>query len=73
MTYEKDEKGVKKGREETDQIEQGESRRRFIKKAGTAGLAVPVITTLAGKELLTRSAHAETPGDDGEENGGSSY
>ena len=42
-------------------------------KAGTAGLAVPVITTLAGKELLTRSAHAETPGDDGEENGGHSY
>ena len=45
-----------------------DSRRRFLKQAGTAGMALPVIVTLSGKDLLVRSAKAQSePGDD---NGG---
>ena len=48
-----------------------DSRRRFLKQAGTAGMALPVIVTLSGKDLLVRSAKAESaPGDDNGGGGG---
>ena len=48
-----------------------DSRRRFLKQAGTAGMALPVIVTLSGKDLLVRSAKAQSgPGDDNGGGGG---
>lgn len=37
-----------------------ESRRRFLKKAGTIAIAAPVMETLSREGLLVRSAHAQT-------------
>ena len=41
------------------------ARRRFLKVAGAGAVAVPVIESLTGAELLTRAARAQT----GEEEG----
>ena len=38
------------------------ARRRFLKVAGTAAVAVPVMETLTGRDLLTTSANAQTAG-----------
>lgn len=40
--------------------EQRAARRRFIKVAGAGALAVPVMETITGKDLLTVSAQAQT-------------
>jgi hypothetical protein len=37
-----------------------ETRRRFLKKAGTIAIAAPVMETLSREGLLVRSAHAQT-------------
>lgn len=37
-----------------------ESRRRFLKKAGTVVVAAPVIESMSREGLLVRSAHAQT-------------
>lgn len=37
-----------------------DSRRRFLKKAGTIVVAAPVIESLSREGLLVRSAHAQT-------------
>ena len=56
---------------ETNPSTRADSRRRFLKQAGTAGMALPVIVTLSGKDLLVRSAKAESgPGDDNGRGGG---
>ena len=44
---------------EPDTIERA-ARRRFIKTVGAAGIAVPVIETLTGQDLLTTAAKAQT-------------
>jgi hypothetical protein len=41
-----------------DSVEQG--RRRLLKVAGAVALAGPVMETLTGKDLLTRSAQAQS-------------
>lgn len=38
------------------------ARRRFLKLTGAAALAVPVIESVTGKDLLTVSAQAQTAG-----------
>jgi hypothetical protein len=38
------------------------ARRRFLTIAGTAAVAVPVMETLTGHDLLTTSAKAQTAG-----------
>ena len=67
MKHSEDDKVDKEQKTTGENFRDFESRRRFIKKAGTAGLAVPAITTLAGKDLLTRSARAQTPSEDDED------
>jgi hypothetical protein len=37
-------------------------RRRFIKAAGATAVAVPVMETLTGRDILTMSARAQTAG-----------
>ena len=37
-----------------------DNRRRFLKKAGTIAIAVPVMESLSREGLLVRSAHAQT-------------
>jgi hypothetical protein len=37
-----------------------ETRRRFLKKAGTIAIAAPVMETLSREGLFVRSAHAQT-------------
>jgi hypothetical protein len=58
-----------------EQVEQGTSeiagargrggRRRFIKAAGAAAIAVPVMESLTGHDILTMSAKAQTAGAQG--------
>jgi hypothetical protein len=37
-----------------------DSRRRFLKKAGTIAIAAPVMESISREGLLVRSAHAQT-------------
>jgi hypothetical protein len=39
-----------------------DSRRKFLKKAGTIVVAVPVMESLSREGLIVRSAHAQTIG-----------
>lgn len=41
------------------------ARRRFLKASGAIALAVPVIESVTGKDLLTISARAQTSGFEG--------
>jgi hypothetical protein len=46
---------------DSDRVQQArDSRRRFLKKAGTIVVAAPVIESLSREGLLVRSAHAQT-------------
>ena len=46
----------------TSHVSARTGRRRFIKAAGAAAVAVPVMETLTGRDILTMSAKAQTAG-----------
>lgn len=53
---------VEQGTSESASARGRGGRRRFIKTAGAAAIAVPVMESLTGHDILTMSAKAQTAG-----------